>query len=307
MSDSTSTTEGKMTWTVPNAGLECQTWYKITGNLKSNTRPLVILHGGPGVPSDYLFPLSFLSFHYYIPVLIYDQIGSGRSTHFPDKMGDTEFWTEQLFLDELKALLQHLNIYDDYDLLGHSWGGMLGSRHASRQPGGLKHLIIMSSPASMDDWIKAQEAHRRKLPQNVQDALDRCEKEGKTDSKEYQDAVNVYYSHHLCRVSPMPELLQQSFAGLEQDPTVYFTMNGPNEFFITGSMKTWSILDEASKISTPTLLLNGAYDEAADSVIYPFFKSIPHVKWVQFANSSHMSHLEEPERFSSTVVSFIRE
>ena len=225
MSASTSTTEGKMTWTVPNAGLESQTWYKITGNLKSNTRPLVILHGGPGVPSDYLFPLSFLSFHYYIPVLIYDQIGSGRSTHFPDKMGDTEFWTEQLFLDELKALLQHLNIYDDYDLLGHSWGGMLGSRHASRQPGGLKHLIIMSSPASMDDWIKAQEAHRRKLPQNVQDALDRCEKEGKTDSKEYQDAVNVYYSHHLCRVSPMPELLQQSFAGLEQDPTVYFTMS----------------------------------------------------------------------------------
>ena len=88
-------------------------------------------------------------------------------------------------------------------------------------------------------------------------------------------------------------------------------------------MKTWSILDEASKISTPTLLLNGAYDEAADSVIYPFFKSIPHVKWVQFAvselflkneffpdvkqNSSHMSHLEEPERFSSTVVSFVRE
>jgi len=140
-------------------------------------------------------------------------------------MGDTEFWTEQLFLDELKALLQHLNIYDDYDLLGHSWGGMLGSRHASRQPGGLKHLIIMSSPASMDDWIKAQEAHRRKLPQNVQDALDRCEKEGKTDSKEYQDAVNVYYSHHLCRLSPMPELLQLSFAGLEQDPTVYFTMS----------------------------------------------------------------------------------
>jgi len=50
-------------------------------------------------------------------------------------------------------------------------------------------------------------------------------------------------------------------------------------------MKTWSMLDEAGKISVPTLLLNGAYDEAADSVIYPFFKLIPHVKWVQFAVS----------------------
>lgn len=45
------------------------------------------------------------------------------------------------------------------------------------------------------------------------------------------------------------------------------------------------MLDEAGKISVPTLLLNGAYDEAADSVIYPFFKLIPHVKWVQFAVS----------------------
>jgi len=143
----------------------------------------------------------------------------------PDKMGDTEFWTEQLFLDELKALLQHLNIYDSYDLLGHSWGGMLGSRHASRQPGGLEHLIIMSSPATMTDWIEAQMVHRRKLPQDIQDVLDRCEKEGTTDSKEYQDAVNVYYSYHLCRVSPMPELLQQSFSELEKDPTVYFTMS----------------------------------------------------------------------------------
>ena len=225
MSDSTPTIEGKMNWTLPNGGLECQTWYRITGNLKSNARPLVLLHGGPGVSSDYLFPLSSLCSRYHIPVVFYDQIGSGRSTHLPDKMGDTEFWTEQLFLDELKALLQHLNIYDSYDLLGHSWGGMLGSRHASRQPGGLEHLIIMSSPATMTDWIEAQMVHRRKLPQDIQDVLDRCEKEGTTDSKEYQDAVNVYYSYHLCRVSPMPELLQQSFSELEKDPTVYFTMS----------------------------------------------------------------------------------
>lgn len=218
------TSEGEMVWDVPNSGKKCKTWYRIYGDLKSGVRPLVALHGGPGVTSDYLTNLSDLTLERSIPVVIYDQLGNGLSTHLPEKKGDTVFWTEQLFLDELKNMLNHLGIYGDYDLLGHSWGGMLAARHAVRQPGGLKRLIIVSSPASSDLWMKTQEVLRRKLPQDVQDALDRCEREGKTDSKEYQDAVSVYYSRFLCTLHPMPEALLKSFEWMEKDPTVYHTM-----------------------------------------------------------------------------------
>lgn len=217
-------TEGTMNWDVPGTGKACQTWYMIYGDLTSGVRPLVALHGGPGVTHDYLLNFSDLTAQRSIPVVLYDQLGNGRSTHLSEKNEDTTFWTEELFLDELKHLLEHLGIYDNYDLLGHSWGGMLGSRHAARQPGGLKHLVIASSPTSMDHWIKAQEVLRRTLPQDVQDALDKGEQEGTTDSKEYQSAVNVYYSYFLCRIAPMPEKLTESFGWLEKDPTVYFTM-----------------------------------------------------------------------------------
>lgn len=292
---------------VRGAGKECQTWYRIYGDLRSVIRPLVVLHGGPGVTSEYLTPCSTLTAQRSIPIIIYDQLGCGRSTHLPEKMGDIEFWTEQLFLDELKDLLNYLGIYEDYDLFGNSWGGMLAARHAVRQAGGLKHLVIMSSPASMDLWVEAQEVLRRKLPQDVQDTLDKCEREGKTDSKEYQDAVLVYYSHYLCTIQPMPEPLAKSFEALEKDPTVYYTMNGPSEFFVTGPLKTWSILDEVHKIAVPTLLTNGAMDEAADSCVYPFFRLIPRVRWTQFAKSSHMAHFEEPERFFDIVGTFLSE
>ncbi|KXN87293.1 L-amino acid amidase [Leucoagaricus sp. SymC.cos] len=307
MADAISTTEGTMTRDVPNAGKPCETWYRIYGDLKSGVRPLVVLHGGPGVASEYVSVFSDLTIHNSIPIVIYDQLGCGRSTHLPDKRGDTDFWSEQLFLDELKALLEHLGIYNDYDLAGHSWGGMLGSRHAARQPGGLKHLVIASSPTSMDLWIKAQDVLRKRLPQDVQDALDKNERDGTTDSKEYHDAVGVFYSQFLCRLNPMPELLQQSFGWLEKDPTVYFTMNGPSEFYVTGNLKEWSMLEEAHKISVPTLLTNGWNDEAQDSCVYPFFKLIPRVRWVQFAESSHTAHFEEREKFFKIVGSFLTE
>ena len=54
----------------------------------------------------------------------------------------------ELFLSELDNLLKHLGIQDDYDLLGQSWGGKLGSEHAALQPRGLKKLILADAPAS---------------------------------------------------------------------------------------------------------------------------------------------------------------
>ncbi|XP_006455951.1 hypothetical protein AGABI2DRAFT_210618 [Agaricus bisporus var. bisporus H97] len=299
--------EGELVWEAPNAGRECRTWYKVYGDLKSGVRPLVCVHGGPGVSSHYLDALSDITRERAIPVVVYDQLGNGRSTHFQEKGGNLSFWKEELFLDELKRLLVHLGIYDDYDLLGHSWGGMLVSRHSVRQPGGLQRLIIWSSTCSGALWLEAQAVLRKRLPQDVQDALDRCEKEGTTDSKEYQEAVAVFYARFLCTLDPMPGPMQESFRCMETDPTVYHTMNGPSEFHMIGPIKDFSMLDEAHKISVPTLLINGWNDEAADSCMYPYFKLIPRVRWIQFANSSQVAHLEEREKFMEIVGLFLTE
>jgi pimeloyl-ACP methyl ester carboxylesterase len=83
---------------------------------------------------------------------MYDQLGIGKSTHLPEKMGDGKFWTVELFLAELNNLLSHLGIKDDYDLLGQSWGGMLGASHAILQPKELHRLVIADSPADMKMW-----------------------------------------------------------------------------------------------------------------------------------------------------------
>lgn len=86
--------------------------------------------------------------------------------------------------------------------------------------------------------------------------------------------------------------------------TNLFCRNGPSEFYVTGLLKDWSVVEEANKIEVPTLLLNGAYDEAADSTVIPFFRAIPRVKWYTFAESSHTPHWEEREKYMKLVSDF---
>lgn len=113
--------ESEVEFHIPAAGKPCKTWYTVFGDLQSGTRPLIALHGGPGVNHSYLRVLSDLTIAHSIPLVLYDQIGNANSTHLPEKMGDTTFWTEELFLAELDNLLRHLGIQDNYDLLGHSF------------------------------------------------------------------------------------------------------------------------------------------------------------------------------------------
>ena len=64
-------------------------------------------------------------------------------------------------------------------------------------------------------------------------------------------------------------------------------------------------MDKVHKIICPTLLLNGFYDEAQDSVVEPFFRNIPQVKWFTFADSSHTPLLEEREKYMQVVANFL--
>lgn len=224
-SSARSFTEGTLPFNVPFIPQTCHTWYRIYGSLDTNQVPLLALHGGPGCTLDYLSILGpALPSR---PVIIYDQVGNGRSTHLPLTKGDTSLWTAALLLSELENMVKGLKLdtrEGGYDVFGHSWGGMLGAMHAITKPKGLRKLVICSSPASMPLWLEAQDKLRQQLPADVQDTLLRHEKAGTTDSAEYAEAVGVYYKKHLCRMDPMPEEFQRTMDWIEKDPTVYHTM-----------------------------------------------------------------------------------
>jgi L-proline amide hydrolase len=279
-----------------------KTWYRITGDIHSGLAPIVTAHGGPGGTHDYLLTMADLS-QTGRAVIHYDQLGNGKSTHLRDKGAD--FWTVELFLDELENLLQQLGIADAYHFIGQSWGGMLGAEHGIRQPRGLRSLTISDSPASMPLWLAAAAKLRADLPADVQGTLLRHEAAGTTDSPEYLAAMDVFYDRHVCRIVPRPPELARTFAAIADDPTVYGTMNGPSEFHVIGTLKDWTVVDRVHLIQAPTLLISGHYDEAAPSTIEPFAERIPDVRWHIFADSSHVPHIEERDAYMALVQRFI--
>lgn len=279
-----------------------RTWYRVCGSLDAPKWPLVIAHGGPGCTHDYVDSFRDLA-RGGRPIIHYDQIGNGRSTHLPGK--DASFWTIDFFLGELNALLAHLGIAGRYALLGQSWGGMLGAEHAVRQPPGLKALVIANSPASMPLWRAAAAALRQALPETVRAALDRHEAAGTLTHPEYLAATQVFYRHHVCRLTPMPEEVARTFAAIDEDPTVYHAMNGPTEFHVVGTLREWSVIDRLPRISVPTLAFRGAHDEATAACVQPFLDLIPQVEGHVFPDSSHMPHVEEKEACLARVEEFL--
>ncbi|MFB7085158.1 proline iminopeptidase-family hydrolase [Streptomyces sp. NPDC056296] len=279
-----------------------RTWYRLTGETGGPRPVIVVVHGGPGSTHDYLLPLTRLAEDGW-PVLHYDQLGNGGSTHLPAK--GAEFWTVDLFLDELDNLLAELGVSHDYVLFGQSWGGPLCARHAMRRPPGLRGLVVANAPASYPVWLEEMARLRAELPPDVQETLLRHEAAGTYDTDDYLAAMKVFYDRHVCRLTPWPRDFLSSFMEIYNDPTVYYAMNGPNEFHVIGSLKEWSIVEELDTVRTPTLVLSGRHDEATPTVVRPYYERIPGARWEIFENSSHLPHLEEPERFFEVMTDFL--
>jgi len=278
------------------------TWYRVVGDLKSSKTPVMILHGGPGAGHNYCEPIADVLAQTGRAGVLYDQIGCGNSTHLPDK--PKEFWTPELFMEELVLLTEHLGISNKYNIVGQSWGGMLGMQFAIQKPKGLNAMVIADSPASMEVWVSEANKLRKELPPEVEATLLKHEAAETTEDPEYIAAVDVFYSRHLCRI-PQPPYVVASFDQLAADPTVYHTMNGPSEFHVIGSLKHWDIRPQLKEIKTPTLLVSGQYDEATPAMVKEIQGLIPGSKWELFAESSHMPHVEEPAKFKRVVAEFL--
>ncbi|WNV85350.1 proline iminopeptidase-family hydrolase [Umezawaea sp. Da 62-37] len=283
---------------------EHRTWYRVTGDVGGELPAVVVVHGGPGSTHDYLLNLCSLAEHGW-PVVHYDQLGSGGSTRLPDRGAD--FWTPELFGDELDNLVRRLGVEDNYVLFGQSWGGLVVARHAAQRPDGLRGLVIANSPASYPLWRREMDVLRAQLPPGVDDDLRAHEAAGTTDSPEYFRQMRVFYNRHVCRLRPWPADYVASFMEMADDNTVYAAMNGPSEFTVTGTLKDYSVVDLLEDIEVPTLLISGRHDEATPVTVQPYFDQIHDVRWEVFEDSSHVPHLEEPERFHEVLLGFLQD
>ena len=259
--------------------------------------PLLLLHGGPGGGHDYLEPLEALASDR--PVVFYDQLGCGRSDQ-PDEPG---LWTLDRFVGEVDEVRTALGL-GAVSLLGQSWGGWLAIEYMLTQPAGVERLILASTSASIPQFSAETRRLRSELPADVAALLAHHEARGEFHHPEYEEAVEVFYQRHVCRLDPWPDCVMRTVKNLENNP-VYETMNGPNEFTTIGNLKNWDRSARLGEIRVPTLVTVGRYDELTPVCAETLRAGIPDATLVVFEQSAHLAHVEEAERYLSVVNEFL--
>jgi proline-specific peptidase len=276
-----------------------RTWYRIVGELPapSDKLPLLVLHGGPGFPHDYLEDLARLADDGRT-VVFYDQIGCGKSDH-PD---DSALWVIDTFVEEVSAVRDALGL-DQVHLLGHSWGGWLALEYALGRPGGLASLVLASAGASLPAFAAETRRLKESLPADVQETIDRHEAEGTTDDDAYTEATMAYYTQWVCRLDPpWPEHLMRSFNNLNHE--IYGTMQGP-EWHVTGNLKDWDVSARLGELELPVLVTSGRHDEVTPALVQPLVDGIAGAESVVFEKSAHFAMAEEPDRYREVLDSFL--
>lgn len=272
-------------------------WYRIVGGGADREHtPLLTLHGGPGIPHDYITDMAALASETR-RVIFYDTLGCGRS----DQPDDPSLWTIARSVEEIGIVRRSLGL-EKVHLWGQSFGGLFALEYALAQPQGLTSLILASSTSSIPLWIAEANRLREALPPDVQATLVRHEQAGTTDDPAYLQAMTVFYDRHVILIKPAPEHVQRA---MDQAGQVYLIMNGPSEFHVIGTIKDWDRTDRLSEIHVPTLITSGRYDESTPLLNEVLHKGIVGSEWVLFEQSSHMAHVEERERYLSTVEAFI--
>jgi proline iminopeptidase len=270
-------------------------WYQTVGD----GEPLLLLHGGPGATSTYLEALMALADAGY-QVVRYDQLGSGKS----DQPDDPSLWTVDHFVEELEVVRAALG-FEKMHLLGQSWGSFLALEYALRYPQHLQTMTLYSGAASTLQCFEGMNSLRHQLPAETVTAMARYEATEDYENPEYLAAVQILLDRHLCRVQPWPDELTRSMENM--GTAVYNTMWGPNEFTLTGNLASWDRRDRLGEIDIPTLIVCGRYDEVIPACSETMHAGIRNSRLQIFENSSHLSHMEEPEKFFPLLTGFLKE
>lgn len=262
---------------------------------------ILLLHGGPGSTHEYLE-----SFQEHLPqegieIYFYDQLGSYHS----DQPSDPKLWDVERFREEVEEVRKYLDL-DQFYLFGSSWGGFLAIEYALKYQSNLKGLIISNMTASIPSYVKSINKLRDQLPEEINQQLKNYEDKGDYKNSEYEaPLVEHLYKKHICRLDPWPDAVVRGLTKINEE--VYNTMQGPNEFLVTGTFKDWDRWGDLHNIKVPTLLLGGKYDTMAVDDKHEMGRRIPNSRVGICENGSHLSMWDDADAYFDFIKQFVKD
>lgn len=272
---------------------------------------LLYLHGGPGS--------SCIDFCFYqakalsdsLRVIALDQRGVLRSDPI---QADEPFGVDDIIKD-LEELRNQLGV-DRWNLLGHSFGGYLAVKYALDYPDSIRKIVFESPcfdvySAARSIISKANDTFKENSnPKGMEQSSKYLS--GDYSAEELWNAIGGIFEF----MGEDKDLLY--FNGITPDEygEIMKSRIPSNEMWSHTGMHTQKLQDEGkffenlmpqlSQIPHPTLLITGAYDPVCCHVQQQAYQQHMHDgKRVLFEHSAHFPRLEEPEKYTHEVLSFI--
>lgn len=263
---------------------------------------LLALHGGPGMPHDYLAPLAAHAGE-DLTVYLYDQFGVGRSDG--PAPGDFDRYTVDHYREEVEAVREAIDPVGDFYVYGQSWGGMLAQEYALEYDDRLDGLVLANTLADSRTAFESMRSVLDELPAEDRELIADREAERAYDDPEYEAALDEAYRSHVCRTEAYPEPVVSTFERINFD--VYGLMWGPNEYVLldTARLREWDVRDEIGAIGTETLVLTGEYDEIEPTIAADIADRIPNATLHTFEGCSHMPFWERPDAHREVLEEFL--
>lgn len=271
-------------------------WYRVIG--EGQETPLMMLHGGPGGTTRSFYLLSPLSED--IPVILFDQLGSGRSGYHED----TTLLKVELFVEQVEAVRKELGLKSFY-LLGHSWGSALALEYYLAYPEAVKGLIFSSPYVSTPVWERDADTLIMMLPDSVRSWIAEAERTGEFDAEDYQKANTIFMKNFWRRGETLSSPLDTAKAPF--NAFIYNYMWGPTEFTARGTLKKYDRFEDLRKVEVPTLFMTGEYDEARPATVKRMQALVPGAEFEVIDGAGHSSMHDNLPQSIQVIRDFILE
>jgi pimeloyl-ACP methyl ester carboxylesterase len=259
--------------------------------------PVCFAHsGGPGIDSSNLrMPLVERG----LTMVYLDPIGTGKSGLLPG--GD---YSVAEYARRVELLRAHLSV-DDGFLLGHSHGGLVTLQYGLDYPGRMRGLIVYdSAPTNSAEWFddagRQMAAFAERWPDRPEAAAAarawRMMQSGElaiTDRRSFYDFIMTVLPAYFAD-------FRKTTADLGEAPSVTVSRYDPAR-----KPAPWDARGKLGSIQTPTLILVGTYD----FICRPAWSREIHgeiagSELVEFTESGHFAHVEQPTQFAKSVRDF---
>jgi proline iminopeptidase len=270
-------------------------FYRIFGEGK----PLLLINGGPGFPSNHFVPLAQELSKNNRQVIIFDQRGTGRSRL---SRLDSKTVNMKLMIEDIEALRNHLQI-SNWTLMGHSFGGVLAMSYAVQYPDTVD-AIILSASGGIDlefhDYIAANLAVRLSPSQRL--LLEYWSKKIR-EKKDVDRAIEERLKINLSGYVFYPENRETIIKSLTETSKLVPIVN--DLVWNDLQKQNYNLANELKDFQKPVLIIQGRQDFIGESTAIKTHEAIPNSELIFINECGHSIWLDKKDKYFNSIAKFL--